>query len=180
MSLEKICANKYTDGIHKVKHKVTGEESFVYVGEAWLHDDDFYMVLDYKTNKVINNDDYDHLVYYEDGKYFECSDHEGVWLFDDGDEQYDECPECRKLEDEISSFKVLEDVYQYNSNSEFNRLKDLLKADKYRDWKSNSDVKPQQGLFILITEYNAEWGETDYYYKTIEKSFIDGLKWSET
>ena len=177
MSIGWIYNSNYYDGVHKVKHKLTGEESFVYIGEALIHDDEFYMVLDCKTNKSINSEDYDHLNYYEDGRYFECSEHKGVWLFDDGDEQYDECPKCKELEDEILSFKVAEDVYQYKTNREFNRLKYLLKADKYRDWKSNSDVKPQQGLFILITEYNAEWGETDYYYKTVEKSFIDELEW---
>lgn len=180
MSIERICANKYTDGIHKVKHKLTGDESYAYVGEAWLHDDDFYMVLDYKTNKVINNDDYDHLEYYEDGRYFECEEHEGEWVFDDGYEHYNDCTKCKEIESEILSSKVAEDVYQYNSNREFNRLKDLLKADKYQDWKSSGDdVEPEQGLFILITEFDSEWGETYYYYKTIEKSFIDELEWSE-
>lgn len=180
MGLEKICANKYTDGIHKVKHKLTGDESYVYVGETWLNDDDFYMVLDCKTGKVINNEDYDHLAYYGDGRYFECSEHEGVWLFDDGVDYCDECPKCKELEDEISSFRVADDVYQYNSNREFNRLKYLLKADKYRFWsdgKADNDVKPEQGLFILITEYDSD-GDEYYYYKTTEKSFIDGLEWS--
>lgn len=181
MSLDKICANKYTDGIHKVKHKLTGDESYVYVGEEWLRDgDDLYMVLDYKSNEVINNDDYDHLAYYEDGRYFECKEHEGVWLFNDGDELYEECHKCKAIEDEILSYKVAEDVYQYNSNREFNRLKELLKADKYRFWSDGKeeDVKPKQGLFILITEYDSD-GDDYYYYKTIEKSFIDELEWSE-
>ena len=128
MSIGWICNSNYYDGIHKVKHKLTGEESFVYVGEALIYDDEFYMVLDCKTDRVIKNEDYDHLAYYEDGRYFECSEHEGVRLFDDGSEQYDECPKCKETENEILSFKVAEDVYQYNSNSEFNRLKDLLKA----------------------------------------------------
>ena len=180
MSLEKICADKYTDGIHKVKHKLTGDESYVYVGEAWLHDDDFYMVLDCKTDKVINNDDYEHLKYYEDGRYFECSDHKGEWLFNDGDEHCDECPKCKEVQEEILSYKVADDIYQYNNNREFNRLKYLLKADKYRDHSSNHDCQQQRGLLVLITEYDMEWGETYYYYKTIEKSFIDGLEWSET
>ena len=129
MSLEKICAKKYTDGIHKVKNKLTGDESYVYVGEAWLHDDDFYMVLDYKTNKVINNDYYEHIEYYEDGRYFECEKHEGVWLFDDGDEHCDGCHRCKCTADETSSFK----------------------ADKYRLWSDGQedDVKPERGLFIL-------------------------------
>lgn len=179
MSLEKICTNKYTDGVHKVKHKLTGDESYVYVGEAWLHDDEFYMVLDCKTDKVVNNDDYDHLAYYEDGRYFECADHKGIWLFDDGNDHYDECPKCKSVEDEISSFKVADDVYQYKSNREFNRLKYLLKADKYRFWRDGEDgSKPQQGLFILITEYDSD-GDEYYYYKTIEKSFMNGLEWSE-
>ena len=117
--------HKYTDGVHKVKHKLTGDESYVYVGEAWLYDDDFYMVLDCKTDKVINNDDYDHLNHYEDGKYFECSEHENVWLFDDGDDLYEECPNCKEVQEEILSFKVADDVYQYNTNREFNRLKYL-------------------------------------------------------
>ena len=183
MSLEKICANKYTDGIHKVKHKLTGEESYVYVGEEWLRDgdDDLYLVLDYKTNKVINNDDYEHLAYYEYGAYYHCEEHPDIWLFDNDETDYFEiCPKCKSIEDEISSFKVAEDVYQYNSNREFNRLKDLLKADKYQSWNSGGeDVKPQKGLLVLITEHDAEWGETYYYYKTIEKSFIDELEWGE-
>lgn len=179
MSLEKICADKYTDGIHKVKHKLTGDESCVYVGEAWLHDDEFYMVLDCKTDKVINNDDYDHLAYYEYGSYFECSEHKGEWLFDDGDELYEECPKCKEVQEEIQSYKVVEDIYQYKSNREFNRLKYLLKTDKYRFWRDGEyDSKPQQGLFILITEYDSD-GDEYYYYKTIEKSFMNGLEWSE-
>lgn len=179
MSIEKICTNKYTDGVHKVKHRLTEDESYVYVGEAWLHDDEFYMVLDCKTDKVVNNNDYDHLAYYEDGRYFECSDHKGEWLFDDGNDHYDECPKCKSVEDEISSFKVADDVYQYKSNREFNRLKYLLKTDKYRFWRDGEyDSKPQQGLFILITEYDSD-GDDYYYYKTIEKSFMKGLEWSE-
>lgn len=176
-----ICNSNYYDGVHKVKHKLTGEELFVYVGETLIDDvDDLYAIFDCKTDRVISSEDYDHLVYYEDGKYFECSEHEGVWLFNDGDDYYDECAKCKKLEDEISSFKVAEDVYQYNSNREFNRLKYLLKTDKYRFWRDNEegDVKPKQGLFILITEYDAD-GDEYCYYKTIEKSFIDGLEWSE-
>lgn len=179
MSIGWICNSNYYDGVHKVKHKLTGEESFVYVGEALIHDDEFYMVLDYKTNKVINDDDYEHLKYYEDGRYFECSEHKGEWLFDDGDEHCAECPKCKSVEDEILSFKVAEDVYQYKSNREFNRLKYLLKADKYRFWSDGEyGSKPQQGLFILITEYDSD-GDDYLYYKTIEKSFIDGLEWSE-
>lgn len=180
MSLEKICTNKYTDGVHKVKHKLTGEESFVYVGEALIYDDEFYMALDCKTNKVVNNDDYDHLAYYEDGRYFECSEHKGEWLFDDGNDHYDECPKCKEMEDEISRFKVAEDVYQYNNNREFNRLKYLLKADKYRFWRDSEegDSKPNKGLFVLITEYDSD-GDDYFYYKTIEKSFIDELEWSD-
>lgn len=180
MSLEKICANKYTDGIHKVKHKLSGEELFVYVGEAWLHDDDFYMVLDYKTNKVINNKEYDHISYYEHGVYYHCEEHPDIWLFDDDETDYFEtCLECKKLDDEISSFKVAEDVYQYNSNREFNRLKCLLKADKYRFWSDGKEdnLKPNQGLFVLITEYDSD-GDDYCYYKTIEKGFIDELEWS--
>lgn len=179
MSIGWICNSNYYDGVHKVKHKLTGEESFVYVGEALIYDDEFYMVLDCKTNKVINNDDYDHLAHYEDGRYFECSEHEGEWLFDDGNDHYDECPKCKEVQDEISSFKVAEDVYQYKSNREFNRLKYLLKADKYRFWRDGEyGSKPQQGLFILITEYDSD-GDEYYCYKTIEKSFMNGLKWSD-
>lgn len=179
MSIGWICSSNYTDGVHKVKHKLTDEELFVFVVEAPVYDDEFYMALGCKTDKVINNDDYDHLAYYEDGKYFQCEEHKGEWMFDDGNDHYDECPECKKLEDEISSFKVAEDVYQYKTNREFNRLKDLLKADKYRFWrdgKEDNDVKPEQGLFILITEYDSD-GDEYYYYKTIEKSFIDELEW---
>lgn len=180
MSIGWICNSNYYDGVHKVKHKLTGEESFIELEYASLQVDHMYDVVDCKTNKIINYKDYDHLMYYEGGKYFECSEHEGVWLFDDGDEQYDECPKCKELEDEISSFKVAEDVYQYNSNREFNRLKYLLKADKYRFWSDgkDDDIKPEQGLFILIMEYDAD-GDEYYYYKTIEKNFIDELEWSE-
>lgn len=180
MSIGWICNNNYYDGVHKVKHKLTGEELFVYVGEALIYGDRFCTVLDCKMHKVINNDDYDHLAYYENGNYFECSEHEGAWLFDDGADYYDECPECKSLEDEISSFKVAGDVYQYNSNREFNRLKYLLKADKYRSWRDGKEgnLKSEQGLFILITEYDSD-GDEYYYYKTIEKSFIDELEWSE-
>lgn len=179
MSIGWICNSNYYDGVHRVKHKLTGEESFVYVGETLIDDVyDLYAIFDCKTNKVVNNDDYDHLNHYEDGKYFECSDHEGVWLFDDGDEFFDECPKCKSVEDEISSFKVAEDVYQYTSNKEFNRLKHLLKAEKYIRCEGY-DVKPKQGLFILITEYDSEWGETYYYYKTIERDFMESLNWKE-
>lgn len=181
MSLDKICANKYTDGVHKVKHKLTGDESYTYVGEAWLHDDDFYMVLDCKTDKVINNEDYDHLAYYECGAYYHCEEHPDVWLFDDDETDYFEiCTKCKELEDEIQRFKIAEDIYQYNSNREFNRLKDLLKADKYRFWSNSEEdnVEPEQGLFILITEYDSD-GDEYYYYKAIEKSFMNGLEWSE-
>lgn len=180
MSIEWICNSNYYDGVHKVKHKLTDEESFVFVVEAPVYDDDFYMVLGCKTFKVINTDDYEHIAYYGYGKYFQCEEHPDVWLFDDGDEHYDECPECKSVEDEISSFKVADDVYQYKSNREFKRLKYLLKTDKYRFWRDNEegDVKPKQGLFILITEYDSD-GDGYYYYKTIEKSFIDGLEWSE-
>lgn len=180
MSIDWICNFNYYDGVHKVKHKLTDEESFVYVGEALIHDDEFYMVLDCKTDKVVNNDNYDHLAYYEDGRHFECSQHKGEWMFDDGYEHCDECPKCKSLEDEISSFKVAEDVYQYNNNSEFNDLKYLLKADKYRFWsddKGGNNVKPEQGLLILITEYDSD-GDEYYYYKTVEKSFMNGLEWS--
>lgn len=181
MSIGWICNSNYYDGVHKVKHKLTGEESFVYVGETLIDDvDDLYAVFDCKTDKVINCEDYGHLIHYEDGKHFECEEHKGVWLFDDGDEQYNECPKCKEIEGEILSSKVSEDVYQYDSNCEFNQLKRLLKADKYDGWKSSDNVvEPQQGLFILITEYDSVWGDTYYYYKTIEKSFIDELKWSE-
>ena len=118
--------------------------------------------------------------YYEDGRYFECSEHEGVWLFDDVDGHCDDCSKCKEIEGEILSYKVAEDVYQYNSNREFNRLKYLLKADKYRFWSDGKgdDVKPEQGLFILITEYDSD-GDDYYYYKTIEKSFMESLDWSE-
>lgn len=181
MSVGWICNSNYYDGVHKVKDKLTGVELFVYVDQTPLNNlDELYMVLDCKTGKVVNNEDYDHLAYYEDGRYFECSEHEGEWLFDDGDDYYDECPKCKELEYEISSFKVAEDVYQYNSNLEFNRLKEVLKADKYRFWsdgEENDGVKPEQGLFILITEYDAD-GDEYYYYKTIEKIFIDELEWS--
>lgn len=181
MSIGWICNSNYYDGVHKVKHKLTDEESFVYLGGARIDGDEFYVVLDCKTNKEIINEDYDHLAYYENGNYFECSEHEGEWLFDDGDGYYDECPKCKSLEDEILSFKVAEDVYQYNNNREFNRLKYLLKADKYRFWrdgKENDDVKSKQGLFILITEYDSD-GDEYYYYKTIEKGFMNELEWSE-
>lgn len=180
MSIEWICSSNYCDGVHKVKHKLTGDESFVCVGEALVGDDEFYMVLDCKFNKVTNNDDYDHLVYYEDGRCFECSEHEGVWLIDYGGEHYDECPKCKKFEDELLSFKVADDVYQYNSNREFNRLKHLLKADKYHFWSDGGEdsAKPEKGLFILITEYDSD-GDDYCYYKTIEKSFIDELEWGE-
>lgn len=181
MSIGWICSSNYYDGVHKVKHKLTGEDLFVYLGETFIDDvDDLYVVFDCKTDKVINCEDYDHLIHYEDGRYFECEEHKGVWLLDNGDEHYDECPKCKEIEGEILSSKVSEDVYQYNSNLEFNRIKRLLKADKYQDWKSNdNDVEPQQGLFILITEYDSAWGDTYYYYKTIEKSFVDELEWSE-
>ena len=180
MSIGWICNSNYYDGVHKVKHKVTGEESFVELEYASLKVEHMYDVVDCKTNKIIRTEDYDHLVYYEDGRYFECNEHEGVWLFDDGDERCDECPKCKETEKEILSFKVAEDVYQYNSNSEFNRLKDLLKADKYRFWSDSDEdnIKPKQGLFILITEYDSD-GDDYLYYKTIEKSFVDNLEWSE-
>lgn len=179
MSIGWICSSNYTDGVHKVKHKLTDEELFVFVVEAPVYDDDFYMVLDCETFKVINTDEYDQITYYGDGKYFQCEEHPDVWLFDDGDELYDECPKCKFVEDEISSFKVADDVYQYKSNREFKRLKYLLKTDKYRFWRDNEegDVKPKQGLFILITEYDSD-GDEYYYYKTIEKGFIDDLEWS--
>ena len=106
MSIGWICNSNYYEGVHKVKHKLTGEESFVYVGEALIYDDEFYMVLDCKTDRVINNEDYDHLAYYEDGKYFECSDHKGVWLFDDGYGYCEECHKCKEIEGEILSYKV--------------------------------------------------------------------------
>ena len=180
MSIGWICSCNYYDGVHKVKHKLTDEELFVELDYASLKVDHMYDVVDCRTKEVVNSDNYDHLAYYEDGKYFECSEHKGEWLFDDGDEQYDECPKCKELEDEISSFKVAEDVYQYNNNREFNRLKYLLKADKYRFWRDGKegDFKPQQGLFILITEYDSD-GDEYYYYKTIEKSFMNELEWSE-
>ena len=178
MSIGWICNSNYYDGVHKVKHKLTGEESFVELEYASLQVDHMYDVVDCKTNKIIGYEDYDHLMYYEDGRYFECSEHKGEWLFDDGDDLYEECPKCKEVQEEIQSYKVAEDIYQYKSNREFNRLKYLLKTDKYRFWRDGEyDSKPQQGLFILITEYNAEWGETDYYYKTVEKSFIDELEW---
>ena len=52
-----------------------------------------------------------------------------------------------------------------------------MKADKYRFWSDGKegDSKPNKGLFILITEYDSD-GEY-YYYKTVEKSFIDKLEW---
>lgn len=179
MSIEWICSCNYYDGVHKVKHKLTGEDLFVALEYASLQVDHMYDVVDCKTNKIINFQDYDHLVYYEDGSYFECSDHKGEWLFYDGDEHYDECPKCKSVEDEISNFKVAEDIYQYKSNREFNRLKYLLKTDKYRFWRDGEyDSKPQQGLFILITEYDSD-GDEYYYYKTIEKSFMNELEWSE-
>ena len=179
MSIGWICNSNYYDGVHKVKHKLTGEELFVYVGETLIDDVDLYAVFDCKTDKVINCEDYEHLKYYEDGKYFECSEHKGEWLFDDGNDHYDECPKCKEMEDEILSFKVADDVYQYKSNREFNRLKYLLKTDKYRFWRDGEyDSKPQQGLFILITEYDSD-GDEYYYYKTIEKSFMNELEWSE-
>lgn len=181
MSVEWICNSNYYDGVHKVKHKLTGEELFVYVDEPLIDDvDDLYMVLDCKTDKVINNDDYEHLKYYEDGRYFECINHKGIWVFDDGDELYEECPKCKEAQEEILSYKVAEDVYQYKTNREFNRLKDLLKADKYRFWSGSEEdnTKPKQGLFILITEYDSD-GDDYFYYKTIEKSFINELEWGE-
>lgn len=178
MSVGWICNSNYYDGVHKVKHKLTGEESFVYVGETLIDDVDYlYAIFDCKIDKVINNEYYDHLEYYEDGKYFECIDHKGEWLFDDGVDYCDECLKCKSVEDEISSFKVAADVYQYNSNREFNRLKGVLKADKYRDYGKDRECEPQQGLFILIMEYDAD-GDEYYYYKTIEKSFINELEWS--
>lgn len=180
MSIGWICSSNYYDGVHKVKHKLTGEELFVYVGEALICDDEFYMVLDCKTDRVINNEDYDHISYYEHGVYYHCEEHPDIWLFDDDETDYFEtCPTCKSVEDEISSFKVAEDVYQYNNNREFNRLKGVLKAEKYRFWSDGEegDVKPKQGLFILITEYDSD-GDEYCYYKTIEKSFIDELEWS--
>lgn len=184
MSIGWICNSNYYDGVHKVKHKLTGEESFVYVGETLIDDvDDLYAVFDCKTDKVINCEDYDHLAYYEEGAYYHCEEHPDVWIFDDDDgtDYFEICTKCKSVEDEIQCFKVAEDVYQYNSNREFNRLKDLLKADKYRFWMDgevDKDSKPEQGLFILIIEYDSD-GDDYLYYKTIEKSFIDGLKWSE-
>lgn len=179
MSVGWICNSDYYDGVHKVKHKLTGDESYIELECANLKAEHMYDVVDCKTRQEIKLEDYDHIIHYENGNYFECSEHEGVWLFDDGDEVFDECPECKSLEDEISNFKVAEDVYQYNNNREFNRLKYLLKADKYRFWNDGKEggVKPKQGLFILITEYDSD-GDEYYYYKTIEKSFIDELKWS--
>lgn len=180
MSIGWICSCNYYEGVHKVKHKITGEELFVELDYASLKVDHMYDVVDCRTKEVVNTEDYDHLVYYEDGRYFECSEHEGVWLFDDGDEHCDKCPKCKELEDEISSFKVAEDVCQYKNNREFNRLKSLLKADKYRFWSDNEEdnTDPKQGLFILITEYDSD-GDEYYYYKTIEKGFIDELEWGE-
>lgn len=181
MSIGWICTCNYVDGIHKVKHKETGVETFVELDIASVFADEMYYVVDCKTGETIPVDDYEHIAHYINGSYHECSEHGGVWLFDDGDGIYDECPECKKFEDEILSFKVAEDVYQYKSNREFNRLKYLLKADKYRFWRDDkgcNGINPQQGLFILITEYDSD-GDEYYYYKTIEKSFMNGLEWSE-
>lgn len=180
MSIGWICNSNYYDGVHKVKHKLTGDGSFVYLGETLIDDvDDLYAVFDCKTDKVINCEDYDHLIHYEYGRYFECDEHEGVWLFDDRDENYDECPKCKEEHEKILSYKVADDVYQYNSNLEFNRLKHLLKADKYRFWRDSEEknVESEQGLFILIKEYDSD-GDYYLYYKTIEKSFVDNLEWS--
>ena len=180
MSIGWICHYDYVDGIHRVKHKETGIETFVELDIASVFSDEMYYVVDCRTGDTVSVDDYEHIAHYVNGSYNECREHKGVWLFDDGEDVYDECPKCKSAEDEILSFKVADDVYQYKNNREFNRLKGLLKAEKYQHWNSdNIDDKPQQGLFILITEYDAEWGETYYYYKTVEKSFIDELEWGE-
>ena len=180
MSIGWICNSNYYDGVHKVKHKLTGEESYIELEYASLKVDHMYDVVDCRTKEVVDAKDYDHISYYEHGVYYHCKEHHDIWLFDDDETDYFEtCPKCKELEDEISSFRVAEDIYQYNNNREFNRLKYLLKADKYRFWSDSEedDVKPKQGLFILITEYDSD-GDDYYYYKTIEKGFIDELEWS--
>lgn len=179
MSIGWICNFDYADGIHKVKHKETSVETFVELDTASVFADEIYYVVDCKTGKTVPVDDYDHVAHYVNGNYYECIEHNGIWLFDDGKGVYDECSKCKKLADEILSFKVAEDVYQYNSNKEFNRLKQLLKADEYRLWKFTDDSEPKQGLFILITEYDSEYGDTYYYYKTIERDFMKNLNWNE-